>query len=117
VYALTNLAAASYFARSGRFRVLRHGVLPVGGAALMVAVLLGQIVEQATAPYTWLPWTIVAWLVVVGLAAIWLARRRPEQLTSAGALLSSVEAEPTAAGGLLASAEVEPAVAVAALCR
>ena len=42
VYVLTNLAAARYFAASGRFKLIRHGVLPLGGAALMVALLSGR---------------------------------------------------------------------------
>ena len=66
VYVLTNLAAARYFAGTGRFRAIRHGVLPLGGAALMVALLVGQIVEQTVEPYTWLPWVIVVWVVLVG---------------------------------------------------
>src|SRR3954453_20041180 len=38
VYVLVNLAAARYFLVAGRFRLIRHGVLPIGGAALMVAL-------------------------------------------------------------------------------
>src|SRR3954465_3185869 len=34
VYVLTNLAAARYFLRENRFNLLRHGILPIGGAAL-----------------------------------------------------------------------------------
>jgi amino acid transporter len=93
VYALTNLAAARYFSRAGRFRLVRHGVLPLGGAGLMVALLVGQIVEQTGAPYTWLPWAIVAWVAVVGMGAVWLGRRRPHQLRRAGALLALSEPE------------------------
>jgi amino acid transporter len=74
VYVLTNLAAASYFARAGRFRIVRHGLLPLAGAALMILLLAGQIVEQTASPYTWLPWAILAWLGLVGLGARWLAR-------------------------------------------
>jgi amino acid transporter len=92
VYALTNLAVARYFARAGRFRVVRHGVLPLGAAALMVALLIGQIMEQTTAPYTWLPWAIAAWVAVVGLGAVWLGRARPERLKRAGSLLATAEA-------------------------
>ena len=77
VYALTNVAAARYYARARRFRVVRHGLLPLGGAALMVALLVGQIVEQTGTPYTWLPWVIVAWVAAVSLAALWLTRSRP----------------------------------------
>jgi amino acid transporter len=93
VYVLTNLAAACYFARARRFRIVRHGVLPLGGAALVAALLIGQIVEQTTAPYTWLPWTIVTWIALAGTGAVWLAATRPEQLRRAGGLLATGEAE------------------------
>jgi len=88
VYALTNLAAARYFARAGRFKLVRHGLLPLGGTALMLALLVGQIVEQTAAPYTWLPWAIVVWVAGVAVGALWLARRRPHQLQRAGAVLA-----------------------------
>ena len=77
MYALTNLAAARYFARQGRFHPIRHGLLPLAGTGLMVALLVGQIVERTVAPYTWLPWVIVAWVAAVSLAAFWLMRARP----------------------------------------
>jgi amino acid transporter len=92
VYALTNLAAARYFARAGRFHALRHGLLPIAGTGLMVALLVGQIVEQTTTPYTWLPWAIVGWVAAVGVGALWLARTRPQQLRRAGAMLAADEA-------------------------
>jgi amino acid transporter len=87
VYALTNLAAARYFKRAGKFRRMRHGLVPLLGAALMVAVLVGQIIEQTGAPYTWLPWTIVIWVGLVAAGAMWLAWRRPLDLERAGTLL------------------------------
>jgi amino acid transporter len=103
VYVLTNLAAARYFARSGRFKLVRHGVLPIGGAALMVALLVGQIVEQTGAPYTWFPWVIVAWVALVGAGALWLAATRPRQLELAGAILGASEVEAAAAASAGAS--------------
>jgi amino acid transporter len=87
VYVLTNLAAARYFLRAGRFRLIRHGVLPIGGASLMVALLVGQIVEQTTRPYTWFPWVIVIWVLLAAVGAFWLAAARPREFASAGALL------------------------------
>jgi amino acid transporter len=93
VYVLTNLAAARYFASSGRFNVIRHGVLPLGGAALMVALLIGQILEQTVRPYTWFPWLIVIWVVLMALGAQWLASRRPRELELAGSVLATGEAE------------------------
>jgi amino acid transporter len=88
VYALTNLAVARYFVREGRFSALRHGLLPIAGAGLMVALLIGQIVEQTAAPYTWLPWVIVAWVAVTACVAVWVARTRPHELRRAGAVLA-----------------------------
>ncbi len=91
VYVLTNLAAARYFASSGRFHVVRHGLLPLAGAALMVALLVGQILEQTVKPYTWFPWVIVVWVALVGAGALWLASARPRELERAGALLAASE--------------------------
>jgi amino acid transporter len=88
VYALTNLAAARYFVRAGRFKTVRHGLLPLAGSGLMVALLVGQIVEQTAPPYTWLPWVIVAWVAAVAAGAVWLARTRPRELQRAGAALA-----------------------------
>jgi len=85
VYVLTNLAAARYFLRAGRFRLIRHGLLPVGGAALMAALLVGQVLEQTVSPYTWFPWIVVAWVVLSGAAAIWLVSSRPRQVVLAAA--------------------------------
>ena len=44
----------------------------------MVALLVGQIVEQTARPYTWLPWVIVGWVALVAAGALWLARVRPD---------------------------------------
>src|SRR3954465_9902930 len=93
VYVFTNLAAARYFLASGRFNLLRHGVLPLGGASLMVALLVGQILEQTVRPYTWFPWLIVIWVALMAAGAQWLASTRPKQLAVAGAVLASADTE------------------------
>lgn len=93
VYILTNAAAIRFFGRSGDFRWVRHGVLPGLAIALMGALLVGQIVEQTSAPYTWFPWIIVGWLAVVAAAAVWLSRHRPQMLATAGAVMAVGEAE------------------------
>ena len=77
---LTNVAAACYFRRAGRFRPIRHGLLPIGGAALMAALLVGQVIDQTVSPYTWLPWIVVGWVVLVGGAAAWVAASRPHRV-------------------------------------
>ena len=92
VYVLVNLAAVRFFRAQGTFRILQHGILPLLGAGLMVALLVGQIVEQSTRPYTWFPWVIVAWVAVVALGALWLSSNRPERLAVAGAVLGDDDA-------------------------
>jgi amino acid transporter len=94
VYVLVNLAAARYFVQTQRFSLIRHGLLPLGGAGLMVALLVGQIIEQTSAPYTWFPWVIVAWVAFVAAGAVWLAAARPDKVALAGSLLADVETEP-----------------------
>jgi amino acid transporter len=89
VYVLTNLAAVAYFRRAGRFSLVRHAVLPLAGAALMMVLLVEQILQQTDAPYTWFPYLIIAWVVVLGGAAAWLGARRPEALKRAGAVLAT----------------------------
>jgi amino acid transporter len=103
VYVLTNAAAIRFFRERGDFHPIRHFVLPGLGALLMVGLTIGQIVEQVEAPYTWFPWVIVGWVAVVSVGAAWLGARRPESLSSAGAVLGSVddpEEEPDLALGL-----------------
>jgi amino acid transporter len=96
VYVLTNLAAARHFAGSGRFRLVRHGVLPIGGASIMVALLVGQIVEQTAKPYTWFPLVIVVWVALVGAGALWLAAARPDKFDLAGGVLAIGEVDEVA---------------------
>ena len=91
VYVLTNLAAIAYFRRTGRFRVMRHAVLPAAGAALMIVLLVEQILQQTDPPYTWFPWLIVGWIALLGGIAAWLGARRPEALGRAGAVLATGE--------------------------
>jgi amino acid transporter len=91
VYVLTNLAAVAYFRRAGRLRVIRHAVLPLAGAALMIVLLVEQILQQTDRPYTWFPWLIAGWVALIGAIALWLGARRPEALARAGAVLATGE--------------------------
>jgi amino acid transporter len=91
VYALTNLAAIRYLRRSGDFRWFPHVFLPALGALLMVGLLIGQIIEQTSAPYTWFPWVIVVWVALVTAGAFWLGRQRPDALTAAGHVFAEGE--------------------------
>jgi amino acid transporter len=93
VYVLTNLAAIRWFRAAGRFSLVRHAILPLSGAGLMVALLVGQIIEQTDAPYTWFPWVIVIWTGLVVVVAVLLGRSRPADMQRAGELLATGELE------------------------
>ena len=93
VYVLTNLTAARYFLGQERFSLVRHGIVPLVGAGLMIALLVGQIVEQTERPYSWFPWVIVGWIALVAAGAAWLAAVRPRALERAGTLLATAGAD------------------------
>ena len=89
VYVLTNLAAAKHFWTAGRFSVIRHGLLPLLGGGLMIGLLVGQIIENSSAPYSTFPFVIVGWIVVAIGAAVWLGIARPGVLQAAGSVLAT----------------------------
>ncbi len=93
VYVLTNVTAARYFLAQERFSLVRHGVMPLVGAGLMVALLVGQVIEQTARPYSWFPWVIVGWIALVAAGAAWLAAVRPRALERAGTLLATAGAD------------------------
>ncbi len=93
VYVLTNVAAIRFFWKQPDFNVVRHALLPGLAVALMVALLFGQIDQQATTPYTWFPYVIIGWVVLLAAVSIWLGRTRPHLLGAAGAVLATGEAD------------------------
>ena len=93
VYVLTNLAAVRYLWGSAGFDWLRHLVLPLAGAGLMVALLVGQIIENSAQPFKSFPWVVVAWVAVVAAAAFYIGNRRPHTLAVAGSVLATGEAD------------------------
>jgi amino acid transporter len=98
VYVLTNLAAVRYLWGTEGFNPLKHLILPLAGAGLMVALLIGQIIENSTQPFKSFPWVVVAWVVVVAAAAFWIGNRRPQTLARAGSVLATGDADDAAAG-------------------
>ena len=96
VYVLCNVAAIRHLWGTADFRWLPHAVLPGLGALLMIGLLVGQIVEQTDAPYTWFPWVIIVWVALVAAGAFWLGRARPDALTAAGQVFAEGEAEEAA---------------------
>jgi amino acid transporter len=93
VYVLTNLAAVRYLWGRDGFNPLKHLILPLLGAGLMIALLIGQIIENSTQPFKSFPWVVVAWVVVVAIAAFIIGNRRPQTLAVAGSVLATGEAD------------------------
>ncbi|MHB1251018.1 MAG: APC family permease [Acidimicrobiales bacterium] len=93
VYILTNIASIRFLRRSGDFKFFYHVFLPALGALLMAGLLLGQIIENNTAPYKFFPWVIVAWVIGVGGIAYWLGKTRPTEMAIAGAVMASADDE------------------------
>jgi amino acid transporter len=91
VYALANAAVIQYFRRRADFNVVRHLVLPVLGGGLMIALLIGQIIENRTPPYSWMPYAILGWLALLVVGAVWIGRARPEVLARAGSIMATGE--------------------------
>lgn len=93
VYALTNVATIKYFAKRSDFNLFRHVMLPAVGIGLMVALLIGQIVENQVQPFTWMPWALVGWLVLLVIGAVWIGRTNPGVLKRAGSIMATGEAD------------------------
>jgi amino acid transporter len=91
IYIMTALSCFFYFWRKQRseFNWIKHGVVPIVGAAFFVPVLIGALGIDfgglgiaplgGAARYT--PWIVLAW-IALGLAAYaWLRQRRPADIS------------------------------------
>ena len=92
-HALASAATIVYFRGRADFNPIKHLVLPVLGGGLMIALLIGQILENRVAPFDWMPWALVVYLIVLIAVAYWLAANRPEALQRAGAIMATGELE------------------------
>lgn len=93
VYVLTNLAAVRFLWKTDGFNWLKHVILPLTGAGLMAALLVGQIIENSAQPFKSFPYVVLAWVVVVAAIAVWIGKTRPHALAVAGSVLATGEAE------------------------
>ncbi|QMU71348.1 APC family permease [Streptacidiphilus sp. P02-A3a] len=90
VYLFTNLALPVYYRRHRpqEFSVLRHGVLPLVGAAVIVVPLYYLAKSGQDAPYNWFPWASLALVLLSLLYARVLVRRDPGIADRIGSLLA-----------------------------
>jgi len=79
VYFLSNLALPFYFYkyRRSEFNVIKHGILPVLGMAVIVVPVYYLSKPGQAAPYSWFPYVALGILVVSVIYAALLTRRDP----------------------------------------
>jgi amino acid transporter len=79
VYLLSNLALPVYYRtyRPEEFNVVRHGVLPILGAAAIVVPLYYLSLPGQPTPYNWFPWVALVIVICAVIYAIYLARKDP----------------------------------------
>lgn len=80
VYLLSNLALPVYYRRyrPAEFRVVKHVVLPLLGAAAIIVPLYYLAKPGQPTPYNWFPYAGLAILVLAAVYAFILNRRDPE---------------------------------------
>ncbi|MBO2455583.1 APC family permease [Actinomadura barringtoniae] len=86
VYISISIALIRYYRREhpSEFSLLKHGVVPVAAALLLLMPIYGQLVPLPTGPNRVALVLIVAWMVV-GLAYLaWIVRSRPALLDAMG---------------------------------
>ena len=93
VYILTNIASVRYMIRSGSYKVLYHVIFPIVGVLLIGGLLIGQVIENPSAPFKYFPYIIVAWVISVSATALWLGKNRPKEMALAGAVMASADVD------------------------
>ncbi|WP_034274016.1 amino acid permease [Actinospica robiniae] len=95
VYLASNLALPFYYRRylPERFRVVKHAVLPLLGAAVIIVPLYYLSKPGQAAPYSWYPYIALGALALsVGYAVI-LVRRDPTLGERVGSIVADAEEE------------------------
>ena len=90
VYLLSNLALPFYYRRYRRseFSVVKHGVLPVLGAAAIVVPLYYLAKPGQATPYNWFPYAALIIVVLAAVYAFFLNRRDPELAGRVGSIVA-----------------------------
>ncbi|MCP2338325.1 APC family permease [Actinomadura rupiterrae] len=99
VYISISIALVRYYRREHRaeFSALRHGVIPVLAALLLLLPMYGQLVPLPTGPNRVALVLIVVWMAA-GLAYLaWIVRNRPTLLDAMGRVWTDDETPATAA--------------------
>ena len=77
IYALVCIASITFFWRKRRaqFSVLRHGIIPVLGTLLILAIFVAIAITPAPPPLNLIPFVLGAWLLL-GLVLLFALRHK-----------------------------------------
>ena len=90
VYLLSNLALPVYYRRyrPEEFNAVKHLVLPILGALVILVPLYYLAKPGQPAPYSWFPWAALAIMVLAVLYALVLVRRDPSLADRVGSIVA-----------------------------
>jgi amino acid transporter len=93
VYLASNLALPFYYRRylPEQFHLVKHAVLPLLGAAMIVVPLYYLAKPGQAAPYNWYPYIALGCLVLSVLYAVFLVRRDPTLGERVGSIVADAE--------------------------
>jgi amino acid transporter len=103
IYIVISIGVIRFYLREHRdeFSVLRHGVLPVLTALIMLLPVYGQLNPAPAYPNNLAIWLLLAWMVVGVGYLLYLRSRRPHVVRAMGAAFGEEsEAAPESATAL-----------------
>jgi amino acid transporter len=90
VYLLSNLALPVYYRRyrPEEFNAVKHLVLPILGALVILVPLYYLAKPGQPAPYSWFPWAALVIMVLAVLYSLVLVRRDPSLADRVGSIVA-----------------------------
>jgi amino acid transporter len=87
IYIVISIGVVAYYRREHRaeFSLLRHGILPVLTAVVMILPVYGQLHPAPAYPNNLAIWLLLAWMVVGAGYLVYLRSRRPHVVSAMGA--------------------------------
>jgi amino acid transporter len=92
-YILMSVAVMRFYWRDYRpeFSMVKHGVLPVVGALLMLLPIYGLVWPVPAYPSNLVPWITIGWLLAGGLYLVFIHKRRSDLLAAMGRVFEDPE--------------------------
>ena len=99
IYIVISIGVIGYYRREHRdeFSVIRHGILPVLTALIMILPVYGQLHPAPAYPNNLAIWLLLAWMVVGVGYLVYLRGRRPHVISAMGVAFGDAP-EPVADG-------------------